>query len=1396
MTRDDFLAGGGEMGFRMRALDWSDTPLGAGSQWPQSLRTAVSILINSKYPMFLAWGEQLTFLYNDGYGPILGAKHPQALGRPFARIWAEIWSDISPLVSRALSGEPTWSEDLPLFMSRHGYLEEVYFTFSYSPIRDESGGVGGMFCACTETTAQVLQRRRLRTLTELGATAAVERKTVAEIEELCLRAIAANREDCPFALIYRYEEDGARLVGRTGLAEDSSLAPPTVVGNTIWPLAIVRDGNAQLVSGWSGESKAPQSPWGDAIAAAQVLPISRREQSGANAAIVLGVNPRREFDEAYKVFFQRVASAITTAIASARAFEMERERADTLAALDRAKTAFFSNVSHEFRTPLTLLLGPLEDTLQRMRDAPAAERAELETAHRNALRLLRLVNTLLDFSRVEAARIQASYEPVDLCALTADLASNFRTACDKAGLDLVIDCAAGLTGVYVDPDMWEKIVLNLLSNAFKYTLEGSIRVQLRHADDGAAAELIVADTGVGIPESDLPRVFERFHRVQEQKGRTQEGTGIGLALVQELVKQHSGSISVESTVGQGSAFHVRIPFGVEHLPRDRIAPPRNLVYTASRATAFIEEALRWLPSDDSQRFVRPSLGTQTLRTTAVEFPQPKPRVLIADDSADMRHYIERLMRWRYEVEVVADGAAALESIRSNKPDILITDVMMPQLDGIELVNAVRKDPELSALPIIMLSARAGEEVCARGRSGVADDYLVKPFSARELVSRADNLVRLARARAETLHALQASEQRFREMADNSPVIIWITDVNGEVTFLNRTWVEFTGLPRENACGSSWLNLVHPDDRERIRDEFLAIHERRAQQRLEYRVRRADGEYRWMIDTASPYVDTSGEFHGYIGSVIDFTERKHEEQSLQQAKARLEREVEERTAERDRLWLVSSELMAVANRNGRLRAVNPAWTTTLGFESDALLRMYYMELVHPEDVIASIAWIDRALRGEPFGYFENRIRHVDGSYRWISWTGTPGEGLLYCVGRDITGIKESTHALREAEERLRQSQKMEAIGHLTGGVAHDFNNLLTVVIGNLDSLQRHLHGNGSERLRRSADHAMQGARRAASLTQRLLAFARRQPLDPKPIDPNKLVSAMSDLLARTLGERIEVQTVLAAGLWRVEVDPNQLESALLNLAVNARDAMTEGGKLTIETANTYLDERYAQKHADVASGQYVVLSVSDSGIGMSAEVVTHVFEPFFTTKPTGHGTGLGLSQVYGFVKQSGGHVKLYSEPNEGTTVKLYLPRLVGQAGEETTDVLISAPAGDFSETVLVVEDEDGVRDYACDILSELGYRVLQANDGPAALRMLERESVDLLFTDVGLPSMNGRELATEALQRRPHLKVLFTTGYARNAVVHHGRLDPGIQMIGKPFTYSDLAAKIRYVLDRP
>jgi PAS domain S-box-containing protein len=393
------------------------------------------------------------------------------------------------------------------------------------------------------------------------------------------------------------------------------------------------------------------------------------------------------------------------------------------------------------------------------------------------------------------------------------------------------------------------------------------------------------------------------------------------------------------------------------------------------------------------------------------------------------------------------------------------------------------------------------------------------------------------------------------------------------------------------------------------------------------------------------------------------------------------------------------------------------------------------------------------------------------------------------------VVERTEQLRLSEQALRQSQKMEAIGQLTGGVAHDFNNLLQVITGNLEVMQRHLPID-SGRLQRAAAHAMAGAQRAAALTQRLLAFARRQPLDPKPVDVNALVGNMSEILHRALGETIAVESVRGAGLWTAEADPNELEAAILNLAVNARDAMPGGGRLTLETGNTYIDEAYAAMNAEILTGQYISISVSDTGKGMDAETLARAFEPFFTTKPVGQGTGLGLSQVYGFAKQSGGHVKIYSEVDVGTTVKIYLPRYIKDIAQEPVRVEIPLPEGATEETILIVEDDDGVRMFSVEALRDLGYRILEAADGESAVRILEGDArIDLLFTDVVLPGgMTGADVARAARAARPTLKVLFTTGYARNAIIHHGRLDKGVHLLTKPFGLSDLAEKVRSVLD--
>nr|MBA2483498.1 PAS domain-containing protein [Nitrosomonas sp.] len=551
----EIFTGGGEMGQLMREFDWHNSPLGPIKSWPQSLRTTVSILLNSKYPMFIAWDpEKIIYLYNDAYIPVLGDKHPQALGLPFAEIWNEVWHDVHPLIKKALMGKATWSDDQNLMLKRHGYEEETYFTFSYSPIRDETGGVGGMFCACTETTRKVLGDRQLALLRDL----AIETMDARSWKEVCTQSIerlATNPYDLSYAVIYFCDSNSSQLhrAGYTGIAPDHPAAPSVVSqdNNSICPIwKVLQEHKVHVIENAQEqfEKALPNSVWQKPPEKITLIPILPSGETGHEGVLVVGLNPYRLFDQDYESFLKLVATQIASAVTNARAYEEERRRADALAEIDRAKTHFFSNISHEFRTPLTLMLGILEQTLKK-NALDASDKEELEVVYRNGLRLLKLVNSLLDFTRVEAGRIKAVFNPTDLGVITAYLASNFHSACEQAGVLLEIDTTNANEQVYVDKDMWEKIIFNLLSNAFKFTFEGKITVTLETRNGQAI--LIVSDTGTGIPEEELPNIFDRFHRVENARGRTHEGTGIGLALVQELVKLHGGIAEVNSVFGQG-----------------------------------------------------------------------------------------------------------------------------------------------------------------------------------------------------------------------------------------------------------------------------------------------------------------------------------------------------------------------------------------------------------------------------------------------------------------------------------------------------------------------------------------------------------------------------------------------------------------------------------------------------------------------------------------------------------------------------------------------------------------------------------------------------------------------------------------------------------------------------
>ncbi len=736
----------------MRTIDWSRTPVGPLDAWPQSLRTALSILLETGFPMYIAWGPEFTQFYNDGYRPILGStKHPAAMGRSTRETFAEIWDIIGPMFAGVMEGTPTTVVDFLLPLDRHGFPEECYFIFSYSPIRQENGQVGGVLVTVTETTQRVLGERRLKATQALAARTR-DAKTVRDACVISGTVLREHSADIPFALIYLLDSTGdAVLQCSPGLTSDSG-APMRVAltadEQAPWPFAeVLRTGQPVVVDvpGVRIEATA-------AGARAFVLPIVEHGLDGAVGILVAGLSARLMFDAAYRDFLIMVASQIGTAVASARALEEAEARAAALADLDAAKTAFFSNVSHEFRTPLTLLLGPTEEAVT---SHGTLQGSDLEAVYRNAQRLLKLVNTLLDFSRIEAGRVQASYEPTDLARVTADLASAFRSATERAGLTLVVECPPLPEPVYVDREMWEKVVLNLISNAFKFTFAGTIRVALGWR--GSHVELTVADTGVGIPPDDLPRVFERFHRVERTRARTYEGSGIGLSLVRELVAMHGGTVRADSEIGQGTTFTVSLPTGAAHLPAERIGAARSVASTATGATPYVHEALRWLPA--------PAVFPVAADERATLPGAGDARILIADDNADMREYISRLLGDRWTVDAVADGATALARARETRPDVVVADVMMPGLDGFELLRALREDERTRTVPVMLLSARAGEEARIEGLQAGADDYLVKPFSARELIVRVQAQVFRARVRSvEEAHAL-----RLASIFDHAPV---------------------------------------------------------------------------------------------------------------------------------------------------------------------------------------------------------------------------------------------------------------------------------------------------------------------------------------------------------------------------------------------------------------------------------------------------------------------------------------------------------------------------------------------------------------------------------------------------------------------------------------------------
>jgi signal transduction histidine kinase len=725
---------GGKMGIEVSAKDWSKTPLGPIDKWPQSLRTTVSLCLASNFPISIAWGPKRVQIYNDGYWQICGDKHPASMGQDFKECWFTAWPVIGDAFESATDGQTKFLVNQRMFLDRNGYLEETFFTFSFSPIKGESGGVDGLFHPVIELTQQSLGDRRMIILRNIAART-MNAKTSAEAIALIMEVIKESELDIPFGLLYTLNAEGDSLTLKksTGLPSDSGLCANEINleedNGTAWPFKkAIHQGipvKIEKLKNLFGEFKA--GPYDEAPHTAFLFPILLPGLKHPFGIFVAGLSSRRVIDDPYATFFELVSAAITGAITKAKAFEDELKKAEALLEIDRAKTTFFSNISHEFRTPLTLMLGPLEDTLHETKDSLTTEQRErLQLVQRNALRLQRLVNNLLDFSRIEAGRLDAKFLPTNLSTFTRELASAFSSAMQKADIDYVVDCKPLSQAVYIDRDMWEKIVLNLLSNALKFTFQGRIKISV-HEEKGSAI-LKVSDSGEGIPENELPNLFKRFYRVQGTKSRTHEGSGIGLALIHELIKIHAGSIEAESKLKKGTTFSVRIPFGKLHLPKEKIANEITPIKNTSQSDVFTDESSQWI-SKETSKPDEPIIERNKQNNEVL--------ILVVDDNADMREYVTRILskNEKWKIQTAGNGVQALAFIKNNEPDLILSDIMMPEMDGFQLLKNIREDFKTRQLPVILLSARAGEEATVDGLEKKANDYLVKPFSARELFTR-------------------------------------------------------------------------------------------------------------------------------------------------------------------------------------------------------------------------------------------------------------------------------------------------------------------------------------------------------------------------------------------------------------------------------------------------------------------------------------------------------------------------------------------------------------------------------------------------------------------------------------------------------------------------------------
>ena len=1272
------------MGARMRALDWSATPVGPVHAWPHSLRVVIRIMLTSRYAMWLGWGPELTFFCNDAYRPTLGLKHEWALGASARRVWAEIWSDIGPRAETVLrTGTATWDEGLLLFLERRGFSEETYHTFSYSPVPDDLGGVGGMLCVVTEDTERTIGERRLRALRELS-TATVGVGSAEQACEAAVRSLGTNPYDLPFVLLYLVGEGGAtaRLVARTGVEDQSAgISPPTIAVEPrpeeppSWPLSAVQASLAPVtVSDVERRfGRVLAGPWPEPIQTGIVLPLAAPGQgTELTGFFVTGQSPRRPLDDGYRGFLELVAGQVARAVSDARSSEEQRRRAEQLAELDRAKTAFFSNVSHEFRTPLTLMLGPVEDAIRS--GGQSLDGEALTSVHRNTLRLLKLVNVLLDFSRIEAGRMQASYVATDLALLTRDLASTFRSAIERAGLAFEVDCPPLREPVHVDRDMWEKILLNLLSNALKFTFEGKIRVALREEDEGRAIALTVEDTGTGIPEDELPHLFERFHRVVGARARTHEGSGIGLALVHDLARLHGGNVRVTSRISEGTTFTLTIPAERAGHPRSPEAPgigrPMDAGKEAGKEAgssagstvgveAYVREAERWVPERPRQGGA-PSPGGEDLVEEADARGWGAGHILLADDNADMREYVGRLLRTRFSVETVADGRLALAAVRARRPDLVLTDVMMPGLDGFGLLRALRAEPATRDLPVIMLSARAGDESRVEGLEAGADDYLVKPFSARELLARVGAHLQIARLRVRA----EEERQRLRDVLSQAPVAVAVfRGAEHRYALANRRYAEMVG--RQELVGQT------------VREAFPEL---------------GDHQVIAILD----------QVYG-TGEALSVT-----------------------------------ELEASITRPGH--------------------------------------------EGPEARYFNTSAQPLREGGRVTG---------VIVVAAEVT---EQVLARRRGEGlRLAAEQANRAKDEFMAMLGHELRNPLAPILTALH-LMRLRAGGVVEKERTVIERQVNHLTR---LVDDLLDVSRitrgKVELHRKPTELAEVVAKAIEMASPLLEQRrhhLEL-SVPTRGLL-VNADLTRLSQVVSNLLTNAAKYTDPGGLVSV----------WAER-----LGAWVVLRVRDNGIGIAPEMLPHVFETFVQERQaidrSQGGLGLGLAIVRSLTALHGGVVEARSDGvGRGSEFTLRLAaepegQRQGQLDASSPVAPVAAGAlragspapGRRGLRILVVDDNEDAATLLSDALDVLGHETRIALDSPRAIQSLREFTPEVAFIDLGLPVMDGYDLARR-LREEPgleNLRMVAVSGYGQESDLLRSREAGFEEHLIKPVAQAKLEA---------